>query len=704
MGPLYACCPPIAGRAGGAGTGKSAGGVAFLLPRCRGGRFFGYICGVFVLALSRYCPRCGAHLCPLPGRGLLARGQRRVGKRAHLCPKMNERHAMKRVSIHRTYGHRPPSAASPRGALRRFLLSFLFLIYTSVCAFPLPGWKPVYLPFDSLARLCEQGVEEARSPEYRRRVRSLYAIATEHHHLRVLQWRAMYWDAFGLWRTGHADSAAVVARQALAMVDSADYEYDCRRLQRLLLNCTADTLSYFDAYKAYRSQLRYYERVGDTLQAANTCVTLGNIFCQLDETGRAFHYLRRADTLYARSGQTAYRVKNSLNLANALYAEGSKGEAVALLRDVVDRPEARADTAFLLEALASLTSYTDTAAGAGHAVSRAAYRLARAYGHERPLMQASINLGANYLREGHPDSALACYRRVCDYLQRHNDSRLLVPALRGMYGSFSLLERWDSACIYLATAGYYEDSLRRSGNLSEVYRQESRLAIDGYEEALARERGEARTHRLVAVLVVAVVVLGCGLVCLWFWSQRRKALARRQLQELENKELAARLENEELRFRLELDSKNRELTSSSLMLIEKNQALDELMRRIKDGGEAGEIAKRTVLELRNQIRAHAGGENEWVDFRTHFEQVHPDFFLRLKERFPALTEYELRLCAYLRTGMSGKQIAMMLSVQPESIKKSRTRLRRKLALGAEDSLEDFLRRLGVEDGTLRDGA
>ena len=116
---------------------------------------------------------------------------------------------MKRVSIHRTYGHRPPSAASPRGALRRFLLSFLFLIYTSVCAFPLPGWKPVYLPFDSLARLCEQGVEEARSPEYRRRVRSLYAIATEHHHLRVLQWRAMYWDAFGLWRTGHADSAAV---------------------------------------------------------------------------------------------------------------------------------------------------------------------------------------------------------------------------------------------------------------------------------------------------------------------------------------------------------------------------------------------------------------------------------------------------------------------------------------------------------------
>lgn len=94
------------------------------------------------------------------------------------------------------------------------------------------------------------------------------------------------------------------------------------------------------------------------------------------------------------------------------------------------------------------------------------------------------------------------------------------------------------------------------------------------------------------------------------------------------------------------------------MLIEKNQMLDELLQRIDNGGDTGQITRSTVIELKNQIRAHASEEDEWHKFRAHFEQVHPGFFIRLKEMHPALTEYELRLCAYIRTGMYGKQIAI----------------------------------------------
>jgi len=237
----------------------------------------------------------------------------------------------------------------------------------------------------------------------------------------------------------------------------------------------------------------------------------------------------------------------------------------------------------------------------------------------------------------------------------------------------------------------HEDSLQLENNLSEVYRQESRAAIDNYEATLARQQAEARLHRLLLILILVVVILTCGFACYGFWSQRRKALAKKRIQELENKELATRLKNEELQFELEMDSKNRELVSNSLMLIEKNQMLDELLQRIDNGGDTGQITRSTVIELKNQIRAHASEEDEWNKFRAHFEQVHPGFFIRLKEMHPALTEYELRLCAYIRTGMYGKQIAMMLSVQPDSIKKSRTRLRKKLRLRQEDSLEDFLR-------------
>jgi DNA-binding CsgD family transcriptional regulator len=41
--------------------------------------------------------------------------------------------------------------------------------------------------------------------------------------------------------------------------------------------------------------------------------------------------------------------------------------------------------------------------------------------------------------------------------------------------------------------------------------------------------------------------------------------------------------------------------------------------------------------------------------------------------------------------MTNKQIAYMLNIQPNSLKKARYRIRQKLNLSTEDSLEDFLR-------------
>lgn len=520
----------------------------------------------------------------------------------------------------------------------------------------------------------------------------MYAIAREHRKKRVLMWRAMYWDAFWMWKSSKETIAMNIANKAIKLVDTVKYEYDYRRIQRLLLNCGLDKKTYFESYKEYKKSLCYFTKVDDTLNIANTCVTIGNIFQQLGKPNKAYDYLHCADSLYKLCNQKTYRIKNRLNIANVLSDKGERKKAIQTLLWITRQECVKNDTAFMLQVYASLSSSVNNITQREF-YSRKAYRLAKNYGDEDLLMQASVNMGFTYINMNKGDSALLFYRKVWNNLQRNKNSRLFLPALNGMANSFRMQERWDSAYIYLNAAMMFQDSLRKAGNLSEVYRQESRAAIDNYEATLARQQAEARLHRIVLILILAVVVLVCGFACYGFWSQRRKALAKKRIQELENKELATRLKNEELQFELEMDSKNRELVSNSLMLIEKNQMLDELLQRIDNGGDAGQIAKRTVMELKNQIRAHVNEEDEWRNFRTHFEQVHPGFFKRLKDLYPNLTEYELRLCAYIRTGMYGKQIAMMLSVQPESIKKSRTRLRKKLQLRPEDSLEDFLRNM-----------
>lgn len=572
--------------------------------------------------------------------------------------------------------------------LRLFLILSLSIYIQSLSA---KSWEPVYGPFDSLTIKCERDMDNfARSEKCKVYVKSMYAIAKKHKNKPVLMWRSMYWDAFWMWKSSKETFAISIANKAIKLVDTVKYEYDYRRIQRLLLNCIVDKKTYFESYKEYKKSLCYFTKVDDTLNIANNCVTIGNIFQELGEPNKAYDYLHRADSLYRLCNQKTYLIKNKLNIANVLNSKGERKKAIQTLLWATRQEDVKNDTVFMLQVYASLSSASNNIK-LTEFYSRKAYRLAKKYRDEELLMQASLNMGAVYVNTNKSDSALLFYRKVWTYLQRNKNNRFLLPTLGGMANSFWMQERWDSAYIYLNKFLIYQKSLRKAGNLSEVYRQESRAAIDNYEATLARQQAEAMLHRIVLILILAVVVLICGFACYGFWSQRRKALAKKRIQELENKELATRLKNEELQFELEMDSKNRELVSNSLMLIEKNQMLDELLQRIDNGGDAGQITRSTVIELKNQIRAHASEEDEWHKFRAHFEQVHPGFFIRLKEMHPALTEYELRLCAYIRTGMYGKQIAMMLSVQPDSIKKSRTRLRKKLRLRQEDSLEDFLR-------------
>lgn len=154
------------------------------------------------------------------------------------------------------------------------------------------------------------------------------------------------------------------------------------------------------------------------------------------------------------------------------------------------------------------------------------------------------------------------------------------------------------------------------------------------------------------------------------------------------------MENEALLnsyFKVELESKERELTSNSLIIMEKNQVLKSLLYEIEKENEVGHIHSDAVIQIGKNIKRHLGAGDEWEFFRIQFDKVHPDFFSKLKSLYPSLTEGELRLCAYIRIGMENKQIAQMLSLQPDSIKKSRYRIRKKMMIELEESLEDFLR-------------
>ena len=62
------------------------------------------------------------------------------------------------------------------------------------------------------------------------------------------------------------------------------------------------------------------------------------------------------------------------------------------------------------------------------------------------------------------------------------------------------------------------------------------------------------------------------------------------------------------------------------------------------------------------------------------ETANQQFRLRLKSQHPKLTTYDLRLCTYLKANLSTKEIATLLNITPDSVKKAKHRLRKKLGI------------------------
>ena len=143
-----------------------------------------------------------------------------------------------------------------------------------------------------------------------------------------------------------------------------------------------------------------------------------------------------------------------------------------------------------------------------------------------------------------------------------------------------------------------------------------------------------------------------------------------------------------------LEKINRELISFNLNVSQKNSLLEEIKEKINAlKEESPEYLPQRLQQLYKLADRTTTIDNDWEEFRKHFERVHQDFLANLKKRFPRLSSNDLRLCAYLRMNIATKEIAKIMGISPASANKARYRLRRKLRLKKEEDLLTFIMKI-----------
>lgn len=125
---------------------------------------------------------------------------------------------------------------------------------------------------------------------------------------------------------------------------------------------------------------------------------------------------------------------------------------------------------------------------------------------------------------------------------------------------------------------------------------------------------------------------------------------------------------------------------------DKNQLIDNFKQEIKHlnslPNSAVQIEKDAMLhQLQNSTILT---DDDWDEFRHLFEKVHKGFFAKLKLDYPNLTNSEMRLMALTKLNLSKKEMAEMLGISPDSIKKTRQRVLKKLNLSEEETLDELV--------------
>lgn len=207
------------------------------------------------------------------------------------------------------------------------------------------------------------------------------------------------------------------------------------------------------------------------------------------------------------------------------------------------------------------------------------------------------------------------------------------------------------------------DTVSNRENILKVQEQRYQHDAQVMEQRYELQRQASRQRQMIIVILSVVLVIIAILVAILVLLNRKRLAS-------------------------ELELRNREITAKSLGKMQSNEMLNDVIEKLSAMEEHPEknVLPGAIRDLKTLVDADTK-----KDFDLHFVQMHPDFYQKLLADFPKLTPNELRLCAFIKSNLSMKEIAAINGISADSVKTARKRLRKSLNLTGEDtSLLEFL--------------
>lgn len=550
-------------------------------------------------------------------------------------------------------------------------------------------FKRIDARFDAIAeRLNRLDFENRRADADPKDLQQLSLIAGKRPQLQA---RALYWQV-RMTQLNARPAECIKTLKKAERLCQPGYDYDLALIRYQMAGNYDRMSEYMQCYRNASAAIAIFKKEKDYYFLGNAQLLLAQLFHEINDEEHALEQLSLAKVSY----EKARYPLNRIYFYQGMLAKSQADKAALLSKSVATGGR---DWAMTLQAY---TNLCELALKEGQTQRAVAY----------------YNMGKAELLKWDPNnvffgSLLALTNVKILYAQKkYNDALTVIDGLKVVGPTIKeelfMQEVFRYSWLCYAQLGQKEkayamlrlfqkeyerntDSIRahdvpKARAREEILRQNDRIRI------LEKDARIKTIYLYLALLGIALVVIA-GLGLIHYFRQRYR------IHEIENKQLRENLRQEAIiysmnrkNFEEDLQQKACEISSSTLLLANKNEVLKQISDLTRRFSDEGNIPREYVKQVNAIIANSLDNDDEWSRFKLHFDSVHPHFFVRLKELCPDLTENDLRLCAYISIGMRAKQIAEMLNVSPDSINSNRYRLRKKFGLSRGQSLDDYIRK------------
>jgi len=460
------------------------------------------------------------------------------------------------------------------------------------------------------------------------------------------------------------------------------------KINRGILLCEQGKLD--EGIMLFEEALENYEKAGNMGAVSDALMNIGVVLKMVKEYDKALDYINRSTEIEELHQQKSDLVERYYNLAD-LYLEMEENEKAyeyctkiqVVAEEIASKPYG-AECNFLLGKYYFIENDNDQALECFQSALIVAEK-----NNNKPVI-ANIYLWNSkvYLKANDYQSAINMALRANDYALEMN----LIPVQKE--SSFVLSEAYEKSGNIATALNWHRkyhalsDSVSYFEQQNEINRIEARYNYEkkAKENEFLRnqtiiQKQKLKNRNIIAIGLVVGIFFSIAIIMLLFKRNRDAKTLYRQQQMLNLQKLEE--------TSMELEGKERELASKMMFLNQKNELVNRIIQQLQEIQNSTDLSSDELNSIVSELRVDAPQSN-WKEFETQFVQVHPDFYKRLYEKYPDLSSYEQRICAFLRMNLNTKEIGAITGRSLKSIEVARSRIRKKLDLTRNDNLCSFL--------------